>query len=1770
MRQQSKEIAENVRNKVRKEKEKQCCTFDRENEKKLRDWQARKLLALHNQYQESLQDIGLGHKEAEIFDLIEEDIETEKECRAKIAAERGRLARQNLKCASAQQGKFRREVKSADTPHRSTCGDKGWPKCNQKKHFYTVVGATDPADRYSPIQVSLKTSNGSHSTISSGHYDSYRPYAAATGDKSRPISPQSEKDTASTRRKINSEASEEGFSSGSPKKFISQLADISEASDGSSPRRFPPDLESDRDVADDSEVFEGDNISGGLRKFGSQLVRDQKGTQSRRGTSEAAQQRRLSLEEKNDAPAGSRKTSSKLQVISDRRSKEFGSQMDANGETATDVQRRELGPQITDEPEGFVQSRPKITTSRLQNRERNVEGTGRLRKSSSVLQKDRRREFDSQINEESDGFTENRPKTTARGTQNHERNVEVTSDGRIRKSSSLLRKDQDDRRRESVSKMNEKSEGFSENRSKTIAFGAQENVTSNARIRKSSSILQKDQDVRRRESGSQMNESSASRVERYERDIEAGGRKKTSSSAALRRREFGSQMEMVERREYSSQMNESAGFTESRSKTQSQGDENDMEGAREIAETVEGSRPKRPESAVVADFEKAGDSTEEFTEDRPRKASASRDEDVITIDQRKTSNTVQYPIETRISDRIKHRSTLSTAAPDLCDTLPEELSQQTYRPVIRSNPDLTRPVSSRHVDAQVKPTVAQKEISASLEIPEKAEVIGLKEKKKTADGTSTTTSCNRLTCSDYQRHAKGYVQARANVERIDEEQVQVVDYEAEDDCMKKMERQDREAAERGKQAWQKEKTKRDYEDLMKKLPVLQKQENLNRISNSRPDYHMSEDRLREEEGKRQFQMENAFENAFPNLKPNLITTQGISQEDVENEPFRVISVGKKNRGISVGTWDVSMKGNAKEDVECECCSPENQTKRERQLRELLLNLQAQKEMLLKEVDGLPKDSKLNELLGSLHDISTKRKTSKSKKASIAKEKKRSLEEISLSSSSSSSTPRKTSKTKCKRCVLIRQNMSTQTSPVAKSDAQVGDTTISEKVERSTSPPQPPKVASKSTSPSQPHICPQTGQICDSDEDKCKSTDDKLCEIVIKIHENETQPEILVKPVAKPNKKIDLTADKVVITEKKPVRKKSVEVCAPMCTGDQSKKWREQLSQSSPSYTTSSTSYYSPPDVTLFEEETRKRSRLRDVLQEKPKQTNLASRCTTTSAPCSTTQTARKLHPFITKYIEKLLSMSRSSIEDLSVSSVSDVTTPTSSLMETSSNVPMDHLKKLLKRLGITHEEVRAMYGKSGKHESVLSSLPSSSSTSTSISNEILQHRVDSCCCETQDEYTNTCLSAKVSKSGVSEEEDEKYCEMMTKYAEITNSCNKRISNLTAMIEKVRSEKAQIMNTPDSSDPVDKDNTTTAYLDLPPGDTTSDNSAAEQERLDKMLLTIDESFAENLKRMTSGQIRERYEIADVEFSREDISEDSVADVRRRYRQLMTMNTETFEPVLKDIPKLPLLCECPNKRPPPSKGLTAAKKFNEDITGVPHELSTIMEGDSQISTKAPKSNDDLPENAEMSHRSTETSTPDILREITANFRQGTAATIPSEQGNTKKEVVFDQNIQVQPLSSSSGEDMESLEKMLREMGMGWAIVTLRKTQEALALASSSSSLDVNIQTQKGVQFTDSSGSTSEISLKGVMSRHLLTKISSTTSSTSETSISLLMKEFEDISAILGSGSTTKDGRRTSTPIQTVPTKSKTCTCNRSGSGSDGNKTNCAFHNNDFISR
>lgn len=96
MRQQSKEIAENLRNKVKKEKEKQISQIEKDGAAKLKQWQNKKLMQLQNQYRDCLDIIGVGHSQAEVEKQAEQEYLANQSLNKDIAEERGLKAAQKL------------------------------------------------------------------------------------------------------------------------------------------------------------------------------------------------------------------------------------------------------------------------------------------------------------------------------------------------------------------------------------------------------------------------------------------------------------------------------------------------------------------------------------------------------------------------------------------------------------------------------------------------------------------------------------------------------------------------------------------------------------------------------------------------------------------------------------------------------------------------------------------------------------------------------------------------------------------------------------------------------------------------------------------------------------------------------------------------------------------------------------------------------------------------------------------------------------------------------------------------------------------------------------------------------------------------------------------------------------------------------------------------------------------------------------------------------------------------------------------------------------------------------------------------------------------------------------------------------------------------------------------------------------------------------------------------------------------------------------------
>lgn len=215
-------------------------------------------------------------------------------------------------------------------------------------------------------------------------------------------------------------------------------------------------------------------------------------------------------------------------------------------------------------------------------------------------------------------------------------------------------------------------------------------------------------------------------------------------------------------------------------------------------------------------------------------------------------------------------------------------------------------------------------------------------------------------------------------------------------------------------------------------------------------------------------------------------------------------------------------------------------------------------------------------------------------------------------------------------------------------------------------------------------------------------------------------------------------------------------------------WRNQLSKNSIS--TSSTSYMSPPDV-----HKQKNKNSFYNLHDKPQQKNISSTLIS-SINKSDFDILEKINPQLIVYIEKLLGMSRASIENLNISSTSTVTTPSQSLIELESNNPNAHLQDVIKQFST----------KIGKIADQLSYSPDKSpihfNTSVSTSEDLQNSQ------KVDDEVPKVVQADEVAKSKSKEA-------ILQQYAEITDSCSKRIASLAAMIQQIRQEKIEMLQNP---------------------------------------------------------------------------------------------------------------------------------------------------------------------------------------------------------------------------------------------------------------------------------------------------------------------------------------------------------------------------------------
>ncbi|KAK9888900.1 hypothetical protein WA026_001121 [Henosepilachna vigintioctopunctata] len=1085
----------------------------------------------------------------------------------------------------------------------------------------------------------------------------------------------------------------------------------------------------------------------------------------------------------------------------------------------------------------------------------------------------------------------------------------------------------------------------------------------------------------------------------------------------------------------------------------------------------------------------------------------------------------------------------------------------------------------------------------------------------------------------------------SHVEKIDDQNFFTSPLaETEMDLHEKMKQRDKEAFLRGQKALEKEKLQREYNELMRKLPVLQRLERLYEMNQDKPEYHMSEDRLREQEMKKQSILDNTYEKLFPDRQSTKITIPIKNSSDYEIGEKMKASKKEDVATLNLGVWQGEKPRKLYTEEEVQAILHEGQITSESkiradQLKLVLERLRKQKDELLKEIHNLPEDSaKLSiasyspELKGYVNqrtdkysenrDVNEKKDELKIKTSHKTNMNKKNISKTSSNTNIHSSSSYETIDEPLKKHIKISKTVKSKGVQITKNSRKLKSTVRSKNLSTLSSKSSSPQKFNKKRSPEkeilsfseqsstdqrnskkpnkcnnnplpvhQPfckkqknieishkddnHVSPElpknskrtkvedTTQLktkdlstkpfvsCECNADTSPQIPNELCEIVIKIKDGKSS-QVLVK---ENNEKVknnlkSTTVHKLKTTNipEKVESSKSTQIqhdlnnamkddCCQKNVETKFLSWHDKLLKNNSVISNSSTSYMSPPVLPNKSVPQSKMSINSTEICKKPQK--LITKEIGTSPP--TKLQGENLN--MQDEIKRLLNMSRLSVEELGVSSVSSVTTPSQSVIDLDSN------------RANTNTKYSSINGRSSQQ----------------FSEDQSQNEVPNFSYMSISTGSRTIFTSEVDSTS------EQYPEILRKYAKIADKCSQRISNLSAMIEKVREEKNRMLQT---SSILTTNDSSTKYMDLPsPRKLSNENELNERTKSSSSsgsgegsnLLTINMSLAEKLKGLRPEEIENSEN--DMVLVNENLNDSRTDDLDRRLKALREPvkrgpeqqypkesekgDAIDFIPLLLDIPKMPLLTSdasnSKHKRPPTPKGFLAARRITDCMA--PHELSTIPEQDSQtrfestIKDKSPRISGEL----KQSLAKETVATPKKITHLEARM-------LPKAEGiqtwdnhnSTQTDKSSHKLVKPKPItnikkkspkvtemsdnsfcsSNTSGDEkleMFRIEAMLRSIGMDWAISTLRKTQEALALTSSSSSLDIKSPaTIKEL---------SEADVKEFFTKQVFQKISSSTLRSDASPGSL--DESYDLSEINGDFSK----KKTSTPINRSRELSKT---------------------------
>ncbi|XP_044731356.1 uncharacterized protein LOC123294290 [Chrysoperla carnea] len=903
-----------------------------------------------------------------------------------------------------------------------------------------------------------------------------------------------------------------------------------------------------------------------------------------------------------------------------------------------------------------------------------------------------------------------------------------------------------------------------------------------------------------------------------------------------------------------------------------------------------------------------------------------------------------------------------------------------------------------------------------------------------------------------------------------------------------------EAKRRGREALERERIKRDHDQLLSELANIRKGEQIVNTYTRNKDGHLSEARLRDKNTKHQLNIEAAFESIYKPPEAQLITTEPVRQPPTKIK-FINLPESPEEVNVNVGKWetigpstsrqpkvDTTVWGDSTSQVGTDrLTGGETDT-----LRNLLERVSTQRKLLRRELANFQSSATVPESK-SVSVQSEETKTSNKPKRKIIKKSSESIRSSLKTKPTEVST--KAKKSESRESTKSRTSGSEQSTRISSehSDKNEESNQTLDKIPTKQSTEEliaekekiiDLRAAAGGSATALQNLPSEIKILVQKDSEKpvniklpdsknnMKTGDDvgSGIQIIIKLNDNQSAP---------------ITTDIEQITSGTNTQSVPTKIAAtsPEIKWVSALEKKPEMKESS-----TSTSYFSPPVLFSVAREdkfpsNKKKIASREKIPEhpippQPKIRTTGFRTSDISTP------NQKLDDKTKELIQKLLTMSRGSIDRLEVSS-SDVCTPDLKVIQTRENL-----------------------------ENFLSD------ADETLLNELFQMTGNSSELKTESERSKSSTLESIASPEPLLQEG---------YTEVMKFCTQRIGKLTELIDQIRKEQIN----PFSYNP--ETTAQTSYLRLPssPDPSTKEQSGEKQVSSFKDILGV-KPVQSNIQSSTEGLLNESYfgiqlrhplqqtnlqmfqsqssyeTKKDCEDEENGYPTQSSSNSREQHESSATTSSSSgMENGRKVVKKpLPTVVQC-------------SQKYNVDIAGAPaKELSTILEDTSRnvetlaqnlqatkIDDQEEHKTSSSSETSEEQHVSIDPQSASYLNQFHSipDVSQSTSSKVFMELSSTNNVLQsLDSKLGVSQISNNSSSS-DSLDEALKQLGLGWAITTLRKTQQTMQLSSSSSS-----NSSKNVSKRKPNLSDTNVSLKDLLRQQHKRQLLQTTIESSSTSI------------------------------------------------------------------